>query len=257
MLSPASPESRRERILMMGPFGCGKTTNWLNIAKWAAATGSPAKFFAIDTDNALEAFLEPGSQYAELDARRGGNIHWMSVYEWPEYIAAANAFAPQVGFEDWIICDFVSPSWEAVQSYYISEIFKTDSDEFFLEARRNLKGGNALDGWKDWSVINRLYKKWINTVLNTGGHKFLTAQADSMRDSDDRALRAMFGAFGVRPKGQKELGYQAHTILLGAVNRAGETSITTVKDRERIAVADKPVQEFTIDYLTQVAGWTL
>lgn len=258
MLSPASPQARRERILYMGPFGCGKTSAWLNIAKWSQATGSPAKFYAIDTDNALEAMLEPGTQYAELDYRVGGNVEWVTAYEWPEYQAALNVFGPRATHDDWFIVDFVSPAWEAVQNHYVSEIFKQDSDEFFLEARKNMKGGNPLDGWKDWQYINRLYKSWINQYLHkTAGHKFMTAQADSLRETDDKGLRAIFGAHGVRPKGQKELGHQTHTVLLGSVSARSGISVTTIKDRERQRVSDLAINEFTIDYLVQVAGWSL
>jgi hypothetical protein len=199
-----------------------------------------------------------GTQYSHLDARRGGNVEWVPAYEWPEYEAAIKSFGPKVGPDDWTIVDFVSPAWEAVQNFYINEIFKTDSADYFLQARKNLKGGNPLDGWKDWQYINRLYKAWINAYLHrVGGHKYMTAQAESIRETDDKALRALFGSFGVRPRGQKELGYQAHTILLGSGNRAGETFVTTIKDRERSPLSEKPITEFAVDYLVQVAGWTL
>lgn len=258
MLQPSSPQARRERILYMGPFGCGKTTSWLNIAKWSQATGSPARFYVIDTDNALEAMLEPGTQYAELDYRVGGNVEWVSAYEWPEYEAALKVFGPRATHDDWFIIDFVSPAWEAVQNFYVSEIFKADSADFFLEARKNMKGGNPLDGWKDWQYINRLYKGWINNYLHKiAGHKFLTAQADVIRETDDKGLRAVFGAHGVRPKGQKELGHQTHTVILGSVSARSGVSMTTVKDRERPKANDLVVNEFTIDYLVNVAGWTL
>ena len=256
MLQPSNPNARRERILSMGPFGSGKTTAWLNIAKWAKATDSPSRFYAIDTDNALEAMLE--GQFAELDYRNGGNVEWVSAWEWNDYRAALSSFGPKMSNDDWLVVDFISPAWDAVQSHYIEEIFKQDVDEFFLEARKNMKGGNPLDGWKDWGVINRLYKKWMNEVLyQTLGHKFLTAQATALSETDDKGLRATFGAYGVKPKGQKDLGFQVHSVLLTSVNRKGETSITTIKDRERERLMDHPVQEFTIDYLVNVGGWTL
>lgn len=257
MLQPAEGSTRSERILIMGPFGSGKTTNWLNVAKWSHATGSPARFFAIDTDNALEAFLDSG-QYAHLDVRRGGNIEWVSAYEWPEYDQALNSFGSKIGPNDWLIIDFITPAWEAVQSWYVSEIFKQDSADFFLEARKAMKGGNPLDGWKDWQYINKLYKAWMDRLIHrTGGHKLFTAQVASIRETDDRAVKAMFGAYGVRPAGQKQLGYQVHTILLTQVTRQGDIQMTTVKDRERTPMVDVPINEFTIDYLVNYAGWVL
>jgi hypothetical protein len=242
----------------MGPFGAGKTTAWLNWAKWAHETGSPMKFYALDTENALDAFLEPGSQYEKLDFRQGGNVEWVQVHEWLEYTAAVNVFADKLTRDDALVVDFISPAWEAVQNFYVEEMFHQDSDEYFLEARKNLKGGNPLDGWKDWQYINRLYKGWINKVLyKTPGHKYFTAQADAIRDTDDRGLRAIFGAHGVRPKGQKELGHQTHTVLLGSVSARSGISLTTIKDRERERLSDLTITDFTIDYLVNIAGWTL
>ncbi len=258
MLQPADVTSRRERILTMGPFGSGKTTAWLNIAKWAAATESPSRFYAIDTDNALEAMLDTSSQYAHLDYRRGGNIEWVTAFEWPDYKAALANYGPQVGHDDWLIVDFIGPAWEAVQNFYIAEIFNENAADYFLDVRRNMAGGNPLDGWKDWQYINRLYKDWITKVLyTTGGHKFLTATATALGETDEKGLKATFGSYGVKPKGQKELGYQTHTVLLTSIDRQGRTGLTTIKDRERERLIDHEVAEFTVDYLVNIGGWSL
>lgn len=251
----STPSERRERILMMGPFGSGKTTSWLNIALWSHRTGSDAHFYALDSDNALEAFVDSPT-YGHLF---GSTVTYQSVFEFPEYESALNRYRPLVRPHDWVIVDFMSPVWDAVQSHYIAEIFKEDSAGFFLEARKAAKGGtNPLDGWKDWSVINRLYKGFTNTLIHhTGGHKFLTAMSEPIRDTDDKNLRAMFGAHGVRPKGQKELGFLPHTILHTQVVRPGEVFVTTIKDREREPLQNVQVNDFTLDYLVKVGGWSL
>lgn len=242
----------------MGPFGSGKTTGWLNVAKWAEATGSPSRFYVIDTDNALDAMLDTNSQYQHLDYRRDGNVEWVAAYEWLDYKAAIANFQQKLGPDDWLVVDFIGPAWDAVQAYYIAQIYETDSAEYFLDLRRNKAGGQALDGWKDWQYINRLYKEFINDVLyKTAGHKFLTAMPANLHDADDKGLKATFGAYGVKPKGQKELGYQTHTVLLTSIDRAGRVGITTIKDRERDRVIDQEVTEFTLDYLVKVGGWTL
>lgn len=258
MLRPLSEQSRRERIMYMGAWGTGKTSAWLNIAKWSFDTGSPARFYAIDTDNALEAFLEPGTQYEKLSASNGGNVEWTRAYEWEEYTAATDLYRDKLTQDDWLIIDFISPAWDAVQGYYIQEIFKDDPAEYFLMMRRENKGGNPLDGYKDWSQINRLYKTWMNRMLHrTAGHKFLTAEVATMGQGETKENRATFGSYGVKPKGQKQLGHQPHTLLLGTVDRQGEISVTTVKDRERTPVENLKINEFAIDYLCGVAGWQL
>lgn len=257
-MSLAAPTTRRERQLIMGPYGSGKTTSWLNIAKWSLATGSEAQFYAIDSDAAVEAFIQPGTQYAHLDAKAGGNVHVAPVFEWEEYREAANKFAKLAGPDDWEIVDFASNAWEAVQDWFVTEMFKTDPDEFYLEARRAKAGGNPLDGWKDWQYINRSYRAWSNDVLHrTAGHKFLTAASKPIGDQDGKEIRALYGAHGVRPTGQKQLGHVVHTILYQQVLRQGEVYITTIKDRERMPLTGQQVTEFAIDYLVNVAGWVL
>lgn len=259
MLRPDSPNARREKILLMGSYGTGKTTAWLNIAKWSHQTQSPSRFYVLDSDDAVGAFLEPGSQYAHLDARAGGNVHFTPVFEWVEYETTLRNYAAKAGPDDWLIVDFISTAWDAVQEHYVDQIFKADIAEFFLEARKALKGATgALDGWKDWSVINRLYRGWVNTLVHrSAGHKFLTAMTEPMREGEDKANKATYSAVGVRPKGQKHLGHIPHTILYSQMVRAGEVFLTTVKDRERQVLEGAPIKEFTIDYLVKVAGWKL
>ncbi len=257
MLQPADTKSRRERILYFGAWGTGKTTAWLNIAKWSQETESPSKFYVIDTDNALDAFLEPGTQYENL-VGKDGNVEVVRAFEWEEYTAATEEFSGKLLRDDWLIVDFVTPAWDAVQGYYIQEIYKDDPTEYFLMKRRENKGGSALDGRTDWGMINKLYKDWMLNILHrTQGHKFMTAEVATLGQGESPENRATFGSYGVKPKGQKQLGHQPHTLLLGKVDRQGEITMTTIKDREREPFEEKAYREFTIDYLCNVAGWTL
>lgn len=255
MLQPPGPDVR-ERIMVMGGFGSGKTSCWLNIAKWSKETGSDAKFYVLDTDASVRHMLTiPGSQYADLD-----NIILTEVFDWNEYNDALNAAAAAArpGL-DWIVIDFVSTAWDAVQEYYVAEIYKKDMDEFFMDQAKSRAGGNALDGWKDWSVINRLYKQWSNTMIHRHkAHLFLVAGAKAIGDKEDRSVRATFGTYGVRPAGQKHLGHLPHTVLLNATATPGEIFLTTVKDRERrVLDGTQKLNEFALDYLVGVAGWRL
>lgn len=252
-----APTPRRERILMFGPPGSGKTSAWLNIATWLQSSGSGARVFCLDTDRALEAFVYSPA-FAQLLPDAGGPLHYAETFEWNEYTDHLSRFLQLITPEDWLVVDFVSPAWDAVQSYFIEEVFAANPAEYFLEARKAKAGGNPLDGWRDWSVINRLYKGWMNQILNKNpGHLFLTATPDVIQDNADRATRAMFGAYGVRPRGQKDLGFQTHTVLMSQVLKPGEVYLTTIKDRERQPVEGLRVNQFALDYLVNVAGWSL
>lgn len=247
-----SPSMRRERILVYGPWGSGKTTGWLNIALWAQRTGSPSRFYALDSDNALEAMLD-GPTYGPLT-----NVEHRAIWEWPEFVEATNRYATVMSPDDWLIVDFATHAWDAVQEWYVNQMFKSDMADYFLEMRKLGKGDKALDGWKDYSVINMHYKRWMNAILHTApGHKYLTAQVDKIGDKDDQSTRAQYSAVGLKPKGQKALGHVPHTVLLAQSLRPGEVYMTTVKDREREPFEGLRVTEFAIDYLVQRAGWTL
>lgn len=257
MLTPPSP-FRRERILVMGGYGTGKTSAWLNIALWSQKTGAPSRFYAMDSEYALEAFLESDSQYAHLSSKRGGNVEFTQINTWQDFTGAADYFAPRITTDDWLVIDFISPAWDLVQEYYIEQVFSERVDDYFLNARKLLKGSNPLDGWKDWSQINRLYRTWFNQVFyRTPGHKFIVASAEPIQDTDDKAIKATFAAVKVRPKGQKAMGHAPHTVLLAQSVRPGEIYLSTVKDREREALKAKELSQFTLDYLVAIGGWTL
>lgn len=242
----------------MGGYGTGKTTSWLNIALWSHKTGAPSRFFAMDSEYALEAFLESDSQYQHLGASRGGNVEFSQINNWQDFTNASDQWNSRVGPDDWLVVDFISPAWEYVQEFYIEQVFKENMDDYFLSARKQLKGGNPLDGWADWGVINRLYRTWFNQVFyRIPGHKFLTTAIEPLRDTDDRAIKATFSAVRVRPRGQKHLGHAPHTVLFAQAISPGEIYLTTVKDREREALANKALNQFTLDYLVSIGGWTL
>lgn len=249
MLRPPVP-TRRERILAMGSFGTGKTTAWLTIAQWAHVTGSDAQFYVIDTDAAVAHMIE------SHPARE--RIHVHHAFEWTEYEEGIERYLPALRPQDWLVVDFVGTAWEAVQDWYVAQIYKTSIDDFFVEARQSAKSGNPLDGWKDWSVINRVYKSWINRVIfRNPAQVFLTAQAEGVRDTDDRSVKQIYGKVGMRPRGQKALGHQVHSILLFSALRPSEVTLTTVKDRERRVVESERLNDFTVEYLMGVAGWEM
>lgn len=253
MMQP--PPGVQERILVMGGFGSGKTSCWLNIAKWSQQSGSDAKFYVLDTDSSVRHMVSvPGSQYGDLQ-----NLIISEVYDWPEYIKALEDAVSKVRPHlDWIVVDFVSTAWEAVQEHYVDLVYKTEISEFFLDQAVAKQSKAPLDGWKDWSVINRMYKRFANTLIHRhNGHVFMVAGAKAISDTEDRSVRALFGAHGVRPTGQKALGHTPHTVILNKVGAPGEIFLTTVKDRERPVLEVQRLHEFALDYLVVVAGWKL
>jgi hypothetical protein len=246
-----------ERILMFGPGGSGKTTSWLAIAKFCAATKSPARFFVGDTDFAVARMTET----APLP-----NLIVSPLYTFADYQAFGKKVAAEAGPGDWVIIDFMGSAWQAVQDHFVSEVFNQDIGDYFLKVRKELSDGakklGALEGWTDWTVINALYRAWVTPLLFSGRYNvFATAKADQLSDArnptEDTATRQIFGRYMVKPVGQKDLPYQFHTLLLAGRDGSGRWTLNTVKDRERAELTGKIVGNFALDYLKGIGGWSL
>jgi hypothetical protein len=251
VLHPPDPNDP-ERILALGGPGTGKTKGWLSIADWSQKTKSPARFYVIDSDDSVTRMLAGKPKLSSV-------IEYRKVHQWEGYVDALNDFAPKLTDDDWLVVDFVGSSWDAVQEFYVEQIYGTDMGNFFLDARSKMKAGSPLDGWKDYGVINRIFRGWMNQLIHdTPGHKYLTAVADEIRDTDAKDIKARYSKVGVRPRGQKHLTHAVHTVMLMLEPSAKRYFYTTIKDRERVELVGHEVtKDFVLDYLVPVAGWKL
>jgi hypothetical protein len=254
MMPLHSPFSAQERILIYGPAGSGKTTAWLDIAKWSARTKSDARFYVLDTDFAVDRMV---ASYPEIHP----NIVIQTGYDWNDYMAFQRNVLANARPHDWVIVDFVGTAWEAVQQHYIEEVFNKDIGDYFLYVRKasNEKG---LEGWTDWSVINGLYRQWFNPLIfKSRANVLCTAKATPLSSdrnpTEDTTTRQTFLRYGVKPQGQKDLQYPFHTLLITGRDAKGTRTISTVKDREREEVSGLAVASFTLDYLKNIAGWEM
>lgn len=276
------PGPRRERILAMGVAGSGKTGMWLSIAKRYEQLKTPGTFYVMDTDLSLSAMLS-GDRFGSL-YERAQWIDWaeqpngslqavprnevenpriviFEPYEWPEYMESMNYIKAHQTNDDWMVIDLHNPSWSAVQDYYIDLIHKKESTEFYLSARSAGKNGNPLDGDKDWSNINRLYRDFVGPIARARGHVFLCTAVKQVQTEggrvDAKDVRVTFGAHGVKPEGQKMTHHMVHTVIMCSEFRPGEYIWTTVKDREREDMVGQPANDFAMDYLVGKGGWKL
>lgn len=253
---PGEGVAFQERILAMGGMGSGKTAGWLSIAYWSHKTKSDAHFYVIDSDAAAARMLV-GNKYKALD-----NVTVYNAFEWLSIKAATEEILTKVRPQDWIIVDFMGPAWDAVQAWYVNEIYGSqDMGEYFMEIRKAKAKGTSvqeLEGWKDYGVINPNYKTWMNKLVHTSpAHLYLTATVTGIRETDDKGLKAIFQAFGLRPVGQKHMAFQVHTVLLFQMMKPGEWYLNSVKDRERELLVGHRIKDFARDYLVKVAGWKL
>jgi len=242
----------RERILVMGGPGSGKTYGWLRMANHF----KNSTFYVIDSEIGAERSLK---EFPQLT-----NVRVYPVVDWSEYRGAQKKIADLCKENDWVVIDMVDKAWSAVQKYYIGEIFDQDMGEYFLEARKKIKkdakslfAGRdaALKGWTDWPVVNRLYEDFIfSLVYRIPAHLYMATAGQAVSDDDAQDIRDLYGPHGIRPAGQKQLAYQPDTVFLLTYRKDGHF-ITTVKDRGGRRYFDhQKLINFPIQY-GKVAGW--
>lgn len=249
----------RERILSFGVQGTGKSNAPLTIARRCP----DATFYVIDTDysESYEVALE--TDFTDLE---NVEVHKVPYDDWDAQLAAVNDVRSRIGENDWLIFDSMSATWGAIQDWFINNIFDQGSAEYFMEVRKkkeetkgkkdkDAKSLGALEGWMDWPVINKNYFPLYAKLTSIVGHLYMTAEQGQTSDDDDREVKKLFGPYGVKPVGQKKIGYVPRTVLLMTKSRVGEYAVTTIKDRNRVELEDHPIEDFSKDYLVGVAGW--
>lgn len=287
-----------ERILAMGITGSGKSYQWLKIAEQLMPTG--AVFRVIDTDKDIDYMMR--TQFKHLLPVNGGNVYVHPAFDWSEYKrgvkwitgkmtdeqkASLQAEHPDLlkvypGFRpiqpyDFVVVDKVNNAWKTVTNYFVTNVFGDDPGDYFLMIRKEIqdgirkaKGGKqpestiteGLDGWKDWSVINKLYDDWILPIIyQVNCHVYCATDVDALdKKTKDAEMLRLFGDVGVKPAGQKSLGGQHHSIFLflpGAMG-SGRWYITTIKDRAGRNYFDKtPMASFFYQYLVAKAQWSI
>jgi hypothetical protein len=238
----------RERILLIGGWGVGKSTAAVEIAKQVGRT------FVIDTT--FEADRNFGS--VAVDTRH--------VEDWDEYMDAVRDVRCSAGTEDWLVIDRVDPVWDMAQAGFSEKAFGKQIEDWFVEYKAEQKTGHPFAGEYgiNWAIIKRMYGAFMTEVMRFPGHVIVTAKTELLQQpnrdgtgGDSAELRSMLGKFGVRPAGEKNLGFMFHTVLWLQEVRQGIWTYTTIRDRNREQVAGKEMKNFVTSYLIPIAGWRL
>jgi hypothetical protein len=257
MLTSHDPAA--ERILALGLYGSGKTKSWADIAKWYRTSGTPGMFYVLDTDNTTLRTLTGYEGWEQ-------NVVRQDVPDWETLTALTDEFFAKATQDDWLVIDSIDQAWTGVQDYYTEQVFGKDSADFFLQAKLAGQSGHPLaDGFgQNWQVINKLYQRWVGKVIRWPGHVYACTPSQAVvepnasgKGGDSREIRETFGRYGVRPAGQKALGFQFHTVLLMQSPSRDEWKITSVKDRSRELLVGAPNLDFVVSYLLPVGGWEI
>jgi len=261
------PTQRRERILIIGFSGGGKSTCWLNVARWLAKTRSDSKMWVVDTDRTWEA-MRP------LDGSLDKTVVAYDVEDYPGMKKAVNDIRDVASNEDFLVYDMIDTLWTESQNYFFEEAFAKDFEEFLVNARRT---GDTIGGeyGVNWNAINKLYAGVNDRVRRFPGHVIACTPGEVVREAgksgkggeQDPQIVREFGRYKVKPAGQKKLRHDYHSILLCQDTPGGYT-LSTLKERNppgsvegdgqhRVSLESVKTGEFTMTYLVKVAGWKL
>ena len=173
---------------------------------------------------------------------------------------------------DWVIVDTVGALWAEAQDKFIEDVMPQDSlGDFWkdMRVRGQLDSGNPLDGYKDWQVINRLYREVFGPIYKSRFHVYATAFEDGVKkpsksgkSQEAPEIMQLYAKVGYKPVGQKHLGHAFHTVLrfeekeILRVQKKHPWIMTSIRQRggrERVKAA--PNRNFYTSYLFKVGGW--
>lgn len=242
--------------MVLGHAGSGKTFQWLKLAEHLPEH----TFHVLDTDDAVPRMLAtefPSVRNVRLYQTRSWETSVAALKEIARVVPPVDKIGLGVRPKDWIVSDTADASWSFVQSYFIEQVFGKDMGDYFLEVRKMAKPGatrlEALDGWMDWSTINKIYGEWINDVCyGLHAHVYMTAGVTKVGKLDDPLIKEVFSSYGIRPEGEKRLERRVHTVFIFQHDNNG-WYITTVKDRGRPHFRSQRIQDLFLEYLIPYA----
>jgi hypothetical protein len=244
----------RERQLIFGPAGAGKSEACYSVAKMV--NGS---VYVLDNDYSWERMIE--TDKSGFDAK---NFEVTELYhdDWKGLMKGLDDAVDNGDRDDLLVIDSMTPTWQAVQESFTEEIFGTDIDAYFLQVRKEQSSGKnleAFDGWKDWQVINKMYSRLYRGIARFPGHVMLTAEADGVSGGEEDDIKGLFGPYRAKPRGQKRLAHTVNTVTLVSKSRAQEFTMTVCKDRGRERdekIEKEEFDDYGVDFMIGVAGWT-
>lgn len=251
---------RRERILIYGRSGAGKSAAWQDIAVWADNTDAPTRIYLGDTDFAYDAVADIPEIASHVTATN------LDVNEFDKWLPWAIETKSKVERDDWVVVDMVDKAWLGAQTHFWYQMSGGDPlADVYLRNQKAIESkgdeGDYMGGahGANWGIINKYYGAFFQQVISMPCHVMCIAPAKEIR-ADSKPEERDQWKVGWAPQGQKDLAHGFHTVLFAA-----ETPIkyiyTTIRERGPIGVKKRDmlkgvgVEGFVETYLFQVAGW--
>lgn len=264
------PSKLREKLLVIGGGGAGKTYAHLLIAWYAFQSDDPRKFFILDTDDEAVQHVLFEPKFAELlhsidgeVVNPSGNIHLFSARTWQDYLDFRDYVLKNHNEYDWVVIDFITTAWKAVRDAWLEDhVGKTHGQALQDASKQGLTGWDMFKVDYNYTVINAMYFDWLEPIsLRTRTHLFWTAEMDEINESarnmpqDQKDHLRQFGKW--KAAGQKKLSHQCRSYLRLQQLARGRVIFTNGKDRARKVLDGDDCNDFVKDYLVSVAGWRI
>lgn len=274
----------RERILLYGGPGSGKSFILLRVIQYFLKKNPRAQAWIIDTEIGFERSVQEFELLKEIhhiynfgenvkekypSVKPDKRVHAFTARNLDECIAASKIIRDECRKDDWVGIDMADSPWELAQEDFIEKIFDMDIGEYFIQARKKMKADAkslysgkdpALKGWADWPVIKARYNDYLRAlVYRVPSHLIMTASAKGVEEDAPEDVKSLYGSFGVRPNGEKTLSHKPDTVLLcswGTYIGEAYWMLSTIKDRGGRKYLDhKEMKKFELEYGKMIAGW--
>lgn len=230
-----------ERILLIGGMGTRKSSAICTVIE-----AMPDRHFHIlDAD---DAYLTHFTNHPKIIEQDNYTLYTPTYGVWPEIPTELERAAKLAEEGDFLIYDCLSDAWPLLQKH------AKDSEWWRLD-----KNDKPVKGDLDWSGrVNPEFDR-IYTALRTPNlHVIVTSDADPMdNNKEDKNVKAVFGPYGLKPRGQKTMWRHFHSNLIFTHSIRQEWEIQTARERGARVKFDEVEMEdsFAQQYLVKAAGW--
>lgn len=242
----------RERILLMGPPGCGKTYQLIQCCAYILENTKSTIHFM---DNEDKAYAQILTQWGVVPPRVK---FYITPFEWMEMMTARETILKEAKPDDWIMVDRVDLAWPAVQRWFTKEKFQLELAEKMMNTSKKMKSSmfTPTQDQGSWQVINEQYDNYILPILFRS--KCNVILTSGIKSGDDSNPIDVFGHLGVLPRGQKELPHQPHSVFLLYQKKIDSKTthwlMTTAKDDmpKRPKFDGDQLFDFSVQYLDEI-----
>ena len=128
-----------ERFLVFGPEGSGKSKMWLSIADRLHRENVDARFYVLDTDAAAETSIARGYPHLRDMVEVQYQDDWDGINNTlADYVKAARPF------QDWIVVDRGGFLWQAIQDWYIEQVYGKDPALYFTMVQQQIRAHQEM-----------------------------------------------------------------------------------------------------------------